>query len=361
MTSRSPTRFYGIQVLRGIAAVLVLLHHQIVAIRDIRIAGAERFFILTRGAFGVDIFSPVSGFVMYLAASKALRQPEAGRAAGEFASRRFIRVASLYWLFTTLRLIVVRITAAVSLLSHFSFWYIVTSYLFLPAYNPQGLVLPVLSAGWTLSYEMLLYAVVSVCILCRAPLLTWCTVVIGTLSVAGIVIPHSWGATWLANPIELEFLGGLFLAALCLRRVLLPPVLAISIAIASILFVALIPWEAEESLLRALLWGVPGCLLLWAFTSLESVADLSRHTFLLLLGDASYSLYLTHLFFVPITARAIGRLHLEGMLTLAIAQAVGAAITVGFAIAIHLRIEQALMSFFSGRIPWSLRSVEERA
>ncbi len=352
MASASNSRFYGIQILRGIAAVLVLFHHQLVAIRDLSIPGGSQFAILSRGAFGVDIFFPVSGFVMFLTASSALRRPDAACAAEDFARRRLIRIAPLYWFFTTLRLLVVRLTTHGRLLAHLSLWYIAASYLFLPCYNPQGKPLPVLPAGWTLSYEMLFYAVVTFCILRRKPLIGWCALIIGALSLISLIIPRTWGGlTWLASPIELEFLGGLLLAQLCLRRVLLRPVAAVIAIVAAALWVALAPWEAEESVLRALLWGVPGCLLVWAFTSIEAVVDLSRRKFLLLLGDASYSLYLLHLFIVPFTARALAQLRLQGTLALAAAQVVGAAMTVALSIVVHIRVETPLMSLLS-RIRW---------
>lgn len=163
----------------------------------------------------------------------------------------------------------------------------------------------------------------------------------------------------MANPIELEFLGGLFLAALCQRKILFPSLLAVLIIISCVLWIAFIPWEAEESLLRAALWGIPGCLLLWSFTSLERGLNLSKRRFLLLLGDASYSLYLVHLFIVPLTARLVARLHLGGLISLTLAQFTGAMGTIGVAILVHTRIELPLMSFFLGRVPWSLRVAQE--
>jgi|UPI00068CBCFF exopolysaccharide production protein ExoZ len=355
-------RYYGIQILRGVAAVLVLFHHQVVALRDLRIPGAEHFFFLLRGAFGVDIFFPVSGFVMFLTASAALRRTDSVNAAAEFTWRRLIRILPLYWIFTTLKLAADRFTVSGSLVAHFGLWYIAASYLFLPAYNPHGQVLPILPVGWTLAYEAMFYLVVALCIRWRAPLLTWCALAIGVSSLIGIYIPHAWGAlTWMANPIELEFLGGLFLAALCQRKILLPSPLAVLIIISCVLWIASIPWEAEESLLRAALWGIPGCLLLWSFTSLERGLNLSKRRLLLLLGDASYSLYLVHLFIVPLTARLVARLHPGGLISLTLAQLAGAMGTIGVAILVHTRIELPLMSFFLGRVPWSLRVAEERS
>ena len=68
---------------------------------------------------------------------------------------------------------------------------------------------PPLVVGWTLSYEMLFYAIVTAAIAFRQPLLRWSALIIGTLALLGLVLPHRWGgATYLADPIELEFLAG---------------------------------------------------------------------------------------------------------------------------------------------------------
>ena len=69
-------RFDSIQALRGIAALFVVLEH-------------IRF--LNCGAFGVDIFFCVSGFMMMLSTHKDTTH---------FLTRRLIRVVPLYYIMT---------------------------------------------------------------------------------------------------------------------------------------------------------------------------------------------------------------------------------------------------------------------
>jgi len=68
--------FNSIQVLRAIAALLVVLEH-------------VRF--LNCGAFGVDIFFCISGFMIMFSTHKSTRH---------FIKKRFIRILPLYYIMT---------------------------------------------------------------------------------------------------------------------------------------------------------------------------------------------------------------------------------------------------------------------
>ncbi|MEM7566091.1 MAG: acyltransferase family protein, partial [Pseudomonadota bacterium] len=89
-------QIFGIHVLRGLAAFAVVVHHASYELAGLGIPTwlpeAEA------GAFGVDVFFVISGFVMVYASQGLF-----GRAAhaGPFLWRRIARVAPLYWLVTT--------------------------------------------------------------------------------------------------------------------------------------------------------------------------------------------------------------------------------------------------------------------
>ena len=70
------TKFNSIQALRGIAALFVVLEH-------------IRF--LNCGAFGVDIFFCISGFMILFSTQKSTEH---------FLSKRLIRIVPFYWLMT---------------------------------------------------------------------------------------------------------------------------------------------------------------------------------------------------------------------------------------------------------------------
>src|SRR5579871_6907304 len=98
--------YSGVQVLRGLAAMLVVLFHAgLLADERFGAPGHHLFGPLFRaGAGGVDIFFPISGFVMVVSTVGLLAQPGASRI---FLTRRIIRIVPLYWIATTAKLVIV--------------------------------------------------------------------------------------------------------------------------------------------------------------------------------------------------------------------------------------------------------------
>jgi exopolysaccharide production protein ExoZ len=81
-----------IQALRALAALLVLARHVLPWFPE-------------WGSAGVDIFFPISGFVMVLTTYEIRSDPKNAR---RFALRRLIRIVPLYWMATIALLIVQR-------------------------------------------------------------------------------------------------------------------------------------------------------------------------------------------------------------------------------------------------------------
>ena len=77
MVNHQNTQLIGVQILRGIAALLVVFHHYIGTSveRGFAIGGLERAAI---GNAGVDIFFVISGFIMEYAISARAYRPGAG-------------------------------------------------------------------------------------------------------------------------------------------------------------------------------------------------------------------------------------------------------------------------------------------
>ncbi len=77
----------GIQYLRGLAAMMVVVYHLSLQLNSIN--GAREFQTLQSG---VDIFFVISGFIMMYSTSGGTKIT-----ASEFLRRRLVRVAPLYW------------------------------------------------------------------------------------------------------------------------------------------------------------------------------------------------------------------------------------------------------------------------
>lgn len=260
----------SVQSLRAVAALLVLFYH------------------LSNGKFnagggGVDIFFLISGFIMGTIGIK-----ETPRA---FLLKRLIRIAPLYWLITLAMCLV----SVVGLLANFSFDVrrLALSLLFIPHLDPSGHIWPLFVPGWTLNIEMLFYAVFAVALLSARPLLV-ASLLLCALVALGL---HDWQTPALqqwTTPMLLEFIVGLGIAHFRdrLSAKIAMPILILSL----VLFVATAFASIDLTPYRVIVWGLPAGLLLAGCIGLEDAGKWPARLLAPLekLGDASYSLYLTH-------------------------------------------------------------------
>lgn len=273
-------RIVGIQYLRAVAALLVVLVH------------TANFFHVNGhtvpiGRFGVDLFFVVSGFVM-VATTRDM-------GSGQFMARRIIRVVPIYWLATL-------VGALYSFHGGFHVGFLVPfadflrSLFFIPFENEgaRGFVMPVVEVGWTLNLEMLFYLLFALSLWLPAALRIWA--VGGALALL-VVGAGTLGAGWpalafYANSIVFEFVAGMAIAGYYLQgrlkpsRYLLPAVLVLTVP-------ALVIWP-DPTGIGALDYGIAASAILWATLAFENWFRKAPSRFWLALGDASYSLYLTH-------------------------------------------------------------------
>jgi exopolysaccharide production protein ExoZ len=284
VTIESPDRgVISIQMLRAIAATMVVFVHM-----DVQL---QRLHYSTLGtnwmASGVDVFFVISGFIMWTSVE---RRP--GMTATAFFRNRLIRIVPLYWFATTLLLLVAVVAPQVLNTTVLRPWHAVASYLFIPVRHPtKGIFWPLLIPGWSLNYEMMFYAIFAIAIALggQARIVRFLLIaglLGGILVFAGLTQGEFDIMSFYANPILLEFLAGVGLAI----------------------------WWRTSRVRRSWLWlaiVALGFVCLWAgaargggflLTALGSTIIVAGaiflpplpHNPLSTLGDASYSLYLTH-------------------------------------------------------------------
>ena len=320
-----------IQYLRAVAASLVVLHHALASL-----------FVTTIGLFGVDLFFVISGYVMWMTTAGSRRSPLS------FWTARIVRIVPLYWLFTTLYIAVGLLVP--SALPHAAFdpLFVAKSYLFVPAVHPTlGVVAPVYTLGWTLNYEMFFYFLFGLGLFMPWRIVRFAVLaaVFLALVTIGRWAPGGAIAVTYTDPILLEFLAGIVLAMLSpwlMRQITALGWLLILAGVAWLVAVmaADLPWT------RALASGVPAAAIVAGALVLEPLARKAPSRLGLLLGDASYSIYLAHPFGQRVWLLACQYVKLDLAATSVAALYVVAAIVVGIASGVvsHLLVERPLLA-----------------
>lgn len=288
-------RVVSIHFVRGLAALMVVAYH----LQPMLNAGFGTRYVSHLGAFGVDLFFVVSGFVMFIAAK---RRPFALK---RFAAARFFRIVPLYWLATLVICGLFWVGFRPNGLHILNWRILVRSLLFIPSEFERGRHDLILSLGWTLMYELFFYGIFAFGSLLETRLRVYffVTSVLLTAAWLGTALPSDapFLLTYYTKPIVLEFAyGGAIALWYSTRGPRKYDVLGAAALASSALALLTRPGYSEVGLseLRFLAFGLPAASLVVAGLLLEgSIARLPERLVvrpLSHLGDISYSLYLFH-------------------------------------------------------------------
>jgi len=283
----------SLQALRALAATTVIFDHIPFA---------------RWGSFGVDIFFVLSGFVICHISSTD---------SSHFFSKRIFRVVPLYWLCTFAVATIALIAPSLLVNTSFSGVALLKSLFFIPFRRPDHHVAPLLFLGWTLHFEMLFYAIFGIALRVTRKHAR-------VLAIAGLVALFAIGKlfrvyhhsnlvlNFYSKFVIMEFAFGILCYVLwnrygaAVRRV--PGLLVLAAATTSYIFFILMDVHVFDSygpffkhVPDILLRGVPASLILLAFLSVED--RIKFPALVLLIGDASYSLYLLHPYILEILNR----------------------------------------------------------
>jgi exopolysaccharide production protein ExoZ len=290
----------GVQCLRLVAALLVVFTHSTFYAGERLVPG---FPVWSRGTLGVDIFFVISGLVMWVSA---------GHLAGSDAAKSFLlkrakRIVPLYWLITTFKLLILLAAPAVVLHAAIDWDYIAKSYFFIPAFNVEGKIEPLLGVGWTLIFEVFFYLIFALGLFLRVRLVPFVAVIMGICALISLVKQDTWPAWSIYFDFRvLEFLAGMLLGRYVMNWKMSVWLAAglVGAGFAMILF-------GPSGLKGA---GVLLTRLLPATAVVAGVMGLERHirwpALLKFGGAASYSLYLVHPIVAPAAPVILSKLHL---------------------------------------------------
>jgi len=285
-----PTYLANIQILRFIAAVMVLYAHLLhetanhgLPLRPIH----DPTGIAWRS--GVDVFFIVSGFIMYYLSHDKFG---AWRNAVDFLRRRLLRVVPMYWLFTGLMLLALAVVHDRIVHTDLTPQTLLGSLLFFPVLRADGDIFPILAVGWTLEFELFFYVCFALALLAPRRIgLAALTVVFLVMSVAGRFIDKSHVALkYYCDPIILEFLMGMLLAHLYLAGVTLNR--WVQWGCVAVGFGLMVVMGGYQNLDRWIWGGLPSFVVAFGLALGPEI----KSRWPAMGGDASYSLYLSHPF-----------------------------------------------------------------
>ena len=318
----------NIQYMRGIAALLVVFSH----ILD------ERYSAL--GALGVGIFFVISGFIMTVTAWDSFATVDAPR---EFLLRRIQRVFPLYWIALSIKIFIDS--------RQKDFVWTTGSYFLLPVVSPNGLVEPVHGVGWSLVWEMMFYYIFALSLsLQRRSGLVLILSALVALTFAGYLTTFR-SVAWHGSSIFLLFALGILIGIVTQvsaidrsRHGLLGGGLALT---ALVIGIAIVVFQIREGWFEFLELVLSGAIILAAAIA----PNISPSSWVLktmhLIGDASYSLYLTHTLTFSLGRSILKRAHLLSLEASLWPVMIVAACVVG--VLVHMVVEKRIIAYFRVR------------
>ena len=291
-------KFDSIQIFRAIAANFVVLSH----LHGIEGKYGGGYVILpdwigAAGPAGVHLFFVISGFVMVFASR--------GVNWWTFILSRITRIYPPYWAYTSLIVLILWV-----LPGHVSNDFhhpasLFKSYLLLP---DKGV--PLLTVGWSLIFEMYFYVVWTFLLVFAVPI---------RLALVGWTILTSCLVFWrgasspiletLSSPLTFEFIAGAIVALLVTkfseRLRYWIPLVGLSGLVAGFLVYLREP-PNDTSLVSVVVLAAPFSLILYSGVRLEQKmkAGVSGLKWVTVVGDASYSTYLSHVLVLSALGRA---------------------------------------------------------
>ena len=285
-SSGMPRELLSIQYLRAVAALMVVGFH--VRPRLLRM-GWDGSWPEWLGC-GVDIFFVISGTIMWLTTCERAVTPQ------QFLLRRLLRIAPLYYAVTALVVVLMAVAPALVAGGRIDTTHILASFAFLPAAHPIfGTFEPVLPQGWTLNYEMEFYLLFALTLFAPKNIRPWLLMfALVAIVLMGLGSDPKSIVGFYSSSIILEFGFGLFIGIALTNGARLSKPVACVLLIAGLIGMAATWPLVAAGIPRVCFCGTCAAMIVGGAVFLEMQGSVARNRLLHLLGDASYSIYLTH-------------------------------------------------------------------
>ncbi|TWG93300.1 peptidoglycan/LPS O-acetylase OafA/YrhL [Mesorhizobium sp. J18] len=330
-------RLDGLQAGRAMAALMVTLFHanNYFIPQSLYGTGQTAWPGFSMGYAGVEYFFVLSGFVMIFVHATDFGRPERAK---RFLRKRILRIYPLYWLvLASLLVMYLWVTPELGPESARDPWSVAAAFLLWPVED-----VPIMQVAWTLSYEMLFYLMFVLLIVSfRAGAVIFLLWMAGCL--AALLSKVEWPVSFLFSHYNLLFLFGMAAAAAYKR--LGPNAAPLALWAGLIIFFSV----GFSEVLGGLKWDEGIRTVAYGLGATAMVAGLAAGAvpvpkWIVLLGDASYSLYLVHLPAMSLVVKLAmpfgAPWSIPPMLTLLVLTA--AAVAAG--LLVHLLIERPILA-----------------
>jgi peptidoglycan/LPS O-acetylase OafA/YrhL len=340
MTAPPAAKLNNIQLLRAYASVAVVYFH----------TGFHFGPVYPIGSFGVDLFFVISGYIMArILYSEKTRQ--------YFLRRRLLRIVPPYWFFTVLVFVASLFVPQLMVSTRGNVIELFKSFFFIPFMKGNSVIRPTLFIGWSINYEMFFYVALAIGLAIAPRRAVWIGsgLILAILAICSLV-PHPGAIVqFYADPIILEFVMGVLGFYVCksvgiiqsgtLKTLLL--VVGILAALSLSFFQA---FHFYFTHIRAISLGIAAWIAVCAAVLLAASGWDTRNKLLILIGDASYILYLVHTFVIYLLDRALVR-HIGHWLSDSTVSGMilGVLASVALSIALHVYAERPLLRILTTR------------
>ncbi|WP_439292303.1 MULTISPECIES: acyltransferase family protein [Rahnella] len=299
----------SIHYLRGIAALMVVFYHLRVNLNNVYAQKDLGDLLFYGGAFGVDLFFIISGFIICYATEK-----KENLMAVKYVLRRFFRIYPL--------LIFSVLTAFFTLGNGYDFSLLIRSIIPLNENYSSGSPFfgyNLLGPAWTLTYEIAFYAIFMLSFSINHRF-RWLIAILSILALVCGIQYHFKGVvtlaayndnsfangsvlhaplTFLSSPLFIDFIYGLVIYKIftLTRGVKLPDYLEKALGVISgfVFLIAILSILSVQVYGHGpMLWGMWCAVLVVSGLCFEKFNTVKEIPCLNVLGDISYSLYLTH-------------------------------------------------------------------
>ena len=323
-----PHKYDILEVFRFISAFAIMFHHMPLGFA---------------GAWGVNLFFMISGFVM-------MECTKAGDP--QFFRKRLIRIVPFYWLLTLTVFVIALIAPSLMNNTTADLEHLIKSLFFIPFDKNGSGHAPILFVGWTLNYEMLFYLIfglsLTVTVRYRAVI---STIILGTV-MALFSYNDGFVSGVLASAGLMDFAAGMLLFSIANIRQIEARIILLQVAI------MLCSLFLSNHALDYKLYSTSIACFLVMGAAIVSCQKAQFHPIVCTLGAATYVMYLIHAFVIQAFDKLLNAFDVHETSIMHHGHHIGSqsiiiiaivAIVVGLSVLIHRRLELPLNSLLRAK------------